>query len=133
MNIKVHYEEVANYVEKHYMIRPQLKRIDDKTLEVSCQLGRFIPPMVLQIHIEAMRKDVVCLSYECGTGMAMLIAGAVEHLDNKLPHGIEIKPEDKRINLFPDHVKEIRQIMEYAQLDGIQIHEDYLEILVSLR
>lgn len=52
MNIKVHYEEVANYVEKHYMIRPQLKRIDDKTLEVSCQLGRFIPPMVLQIHIE---------------------------------------------------------------------------------
>ena len=96
MNIKVHYEEVANYVEKHYMIRPQLKRIDDKTLEVSCQMGLFIPPMVLQIHIEAMRKDVVCLSYECGTGMAMLIAGAVEHLDNKLPHGIEIKPEDKR-------------------------------------
>lgn len=75
-----------------------------------------------------MRKDVVCLSYECGTGMAMLIAGAVEHLDNKLPHGIEIKPEDKRINLFPDHVKKIRQI----QLDGIQIHEDGLEILVSL-
>ena len=35
MNIKVHYEEMANYVEKHYMIRPQLKRIDDKTLEVT--------------------------------------------------------------------------------------------------
>lgn len=111
MNIKVHYEEVANNVEKHYMIRPQLKRIDDKTLEVSCQLSRFIPPMVLQIHIEAMRKDVVCLSYECGTGMAMLIAGVVEHLDNKQPHGIEIKAEDKRINFFPDYVKEIRQIM----------------------
>ena len=133
MNIKVHYEEVANYVEKHYMIRPQLKRIDDKTLEVSCRMGRFVPPMALQIHIEAMRKDVVCLSYECGAGLAMLIAGAVECLGNKLPHGIEIKPEDKRINLFPDHVKEIRQIMEYAQLDGIQIHEDGLEILVSLR
>lgn len=79
-----------------------------------------------------MRKDVVCMSYECGAGVAMLIAGAVGHLDNKLPHGIEIKTKDKRINLFPDHVKEVRQIMEYVQLDGIQIHEDGLELLASL-
>lgn len=132
MNIKVYYEEVANYVEKHYMIRPQLRRIDDKSIEVSCRLGHFIPPMAIQIRIEAMRKDVVCMSYECGTGMAMLIAGAVKHLDNKLPHGVEIKPEDKRINFFPNQVKEIRKIMEYAQLDGIHIHEDGLELLVSL-
>lgn len=132
MNIKVHYEEVADYMEKHYKIRPQLKCIDDKTLEVSCRLGRFIPPMTLQIHIEAMRKDVVCMSYECGAGMAMLIAGAVEHLDNKLPRGIEIKTDDKRANLFPDHVNEIRKVMEYAQLDGIHFHEDGLEFSVSL-
>lgn len=25
---------------------------------------------------------------------------------------------------FPDYVKEIRQIMEYVQLEGIHIHED---------
>lgn len=132
MNIKMHYEEVANYVERHYLIRPQLKRIDDKTLEVSCCLGRFFPPMTLQIHIEAMRKDVVCMSYECSAAMSMLIAGAVGYLDNKLPHGIEIKADDRRINLFPDYVKEIRQLMEYAQLDSIHIHEDGLEFLVSL-
>ena len=133
MNIKVYYEELTNYVEKHYRVRPQLKCIDNQTLEVSCKLGRFIPPIACQIHIEAMRKDVVCLSYECGLGMAMLIAGAVEHLNNKLPHGLEINTKDKRINLFPNQVKELRQIMEYAQLDGIQIHEEGLELLVNLR
>lgn len=26
--------------------------------------------------------------------------------------------------IFPDYVKEIRQIMEYVQLEGIHIHED---------
>ena len=51
---------------------------------------------------------------------------------HKLPNGIEINIEDKRINIFPDHLKKIRQIMEYAQLDGIQIHENGLEMLVSL-
>lgn len=35
MNVKVHYKEVANYVEKHYMIRPQLKRIDDKSMRTA--------------------------------------------------------------------------------------------------
>ena len=133
MNIKVHYEEVANYVEKHYLIRTNFKRIDDKTLEVSCRMGRFVPSMALQIHIEAMRKDVVCLSYECGAGLAMLIAGAVECLGNKLPHGIEINPQEKRVNLFPDHVKEIRQSMEYVQLDGIYFREDGFELLLSLK
>lgn len=132
MNIKVHYEELANYVEKHYTVRPQLKRIDDKALEISFRLGRLIPPMMFQLHIEAMRKDVVCMSYECGAGMAMLIAGIVEHLDNKLPHGIEIKANVKRINFFPDHMKEIRRLMEYTQLDGIHVHEDGLELVVSL-
>ena len=64
--------------------------------------------------------------------MAMLIAGAVEHLGHKLPHGIEINIEDKRINLFPGHVKKIRQIMEYVQLEGIHIHEDGYSKFIEL-
>lgn len=63
----------------------------------------------------------------------MLIAGAVECLGNKLPHGIEINPQEKRVNLFPDHVKEIRQLMEYVQLDGIYFREDGFELLLSLK
>lgn len=29
MNLKVYYEEVTNYTEMYYAVRPQLKRIDD--------------------------------------------------------------------------------------------------------
>lgn len=133
MNIKIYYREIENYVENHYMIRPQMKCVDDKTVEVSWRPARLIPTMTIRIHIEAMRKDVVCLSYECSTAVALLIAGAVEHIDSKLPHGVEIKTDDRRINLFPDHVKEIRKAMEYVQLDGIHIHEDSLELAASLK
>ena len=133
MNLKVYYEEVTNYTERYYAVRPQLKRIDDKTLEVSFQPGRFIPPIVFQLRIEAMRKDVVCMSYECSTSVAMLVAGFVKHIGNKLPRGIDVKAVDKRINLYPERVKGARLLMEHAQLDGVHICEDRIAFVVSMK
>ena len=32
MKVSVYYEEVSNYVEKHYLVRPSIKQVDDKTV-----------------------------------------------------------------------------------------------------
>jgi hypothetical protein len=52
MNIKVHYEEVANYVEKHCMIRPQLKRIDDIDTRSILPIGSFHSTYGASIHMK---------------------------------------------------------------------------------
>ena len=54
MKVSVYYEEVSNYVEKHYLVRPSIKQVDDKTLSIEYTPHKFIPA----IRIEAMRKDV---------------------------------------------------------------------------
>lgn len=32
MEAKIFYEEISSYVKRHYMVTPQLKRIDDNTI-----------------------------------------------------------------------------------------------------
>ena len=133
MNVKVSFEEIANYVAKHYVVRPELKCVDGKSLEVSYSPSRFIPPMSVCVRIEGVRKDVVCLSYECGMGMSLLIAGAVTHLGSKLPHGVEVNTDEKRVNIFLERIDEIQRVLEFVQLEGIHVCEDGVEILVGLK
>lgn len=132
MNVKLHFEEISNYVEKHYKVRPQLRKVDGKTLEVSYNPGLFIPTITIVVKIEAMRRDVVCLSYECSKAMNLIVSGAIAHMEGKLPKGIEINTEDRRINVYPEHLAEVKKVLEYIQLEGIHINDDGIEIVSIL-
>lgn len=133
MNVKVLFEEITNYVAKHYYIRPQLKYVDDKTLEVSYSPGRFFPSAKVSFHIEAMRKDVVCLSYQCSDAVNMLFSGAVAHIGNKLPKGVEFDTSEKRINIFLERIDELERALKHVQLEDIRFSADGAEFVVSLK
>lgn len=132
MNVQISYDELANYVQVRYMIRPQLKRVEDKTIQVSFRVGCLIVPIVLKIHIEAMRKDVVCLSYECSPAIAMLIAGVIGHCDKMLPEGVELNADDKRVNIFLSYVEGVQKAIEYVELKDIHMKEEGLELVANL-
>lgn len=133
MKVGLNFEEISGYVKGHYGVCPQLKKVDGKTLEVSYAPGRFIPAIKLVAKIEAVRKDVVCMSYDCSKAVGLIIAGLVCHLEGKMPEGIEINTEDKRINLFLERINEIDKVMTCLQLNDICINEDGIEISVILK
>lgn len=133
MNVKVFFDEISNYVATHYHIRPQMKYVNDKTIDVSYSPGMFIPPATITLRINAMRKDVVCLSYHCSTAVNMLISGAVSHIGNKLPKGVEIDTTEKRINLFLEQINELKSVLNYVQPEGVRFNEDGAELIVRLR
>ena len=62
MKVSVYYEEVSNYVEKHYLVRPSIKQVDDKTLSIEYTPHKFIPTISVAVRIEAMRKAKSMLS-----------------------------------------------------------------------
>ena len=95
--------------------------------------GRFIPAIKLVAKIEAVRKDVVCMSYDCSKAVGLIVSGLVCHLEGKMPEGIEINTEDKRINLFLERINEIDKVMTCLQLNDICINEDGIEISVILK
>ena len=127
MTVKLNFNELANCVRRRYNVLLQFKRIDDKTFEVSCCPSRFISRMTLEIHIEAMRWDIICLTYSCNDAMANIVAGIIEHLSKVLLVGVEFDTEEKRVNIYPDRVNWLPWINDKLTLDGITVLEDSLE------
>lgn len=79
MNAIVTYNEISDFFEKKFKICPKFTTIDEKTFEVSYKPGVFMLAIAIKFHIAAMRKDVVCMSYDCNTAASLMIAGIVAY------------------------------------------------------
>ncbi len=132
MKATVSYSELSEWVGQRFKIAPTFKRVDDKVLEVSYNPGLFVPTVRVTLKIEAMRKDVICLSYDCSMAVSMLIAGTVGHLQDKIPQGVEVKPEDKRINLYLDRIDKLDKALEYVAPTDISFSEEEICLTLSL-
>ena len=132
MNAVITYKEISDLIEKEYKIRPKFTTVDEKTFEVSYKPGVFMPAIAVKFHIEAMRKDVVCISYDCGTAASLMIAGAVAYLEEKIPSGIEVNTTDKRINVYPLRFKQLEKALEYLALSNIVFEENSVNVALSM-
>ena len=132
MKVTVSYTETSSWISKRFRFTPTFKRVDDKTLEVSYKPGNFIPAVSLICKIEALRKDIVCLSYECSMPVSLLIAGTVGHLQRRIPDGIEIIPEDKRINVYIERFDKFKKVLEYVTLSDVTFSDNEFILSLSL-
>lgn len=132
MKVTVSYTETSSWISKRFRFTPTFKRVDDKTLEVSYKPGNFIPAVSLICKIKALRKDIVCLSYECSMPVSLLIAGTVGHLQRRIPDGIEIIPEDKRINVYIERFDKFKKVLEYVTLSDVTFSDNEFILSLSL-
>jgi len=91
-----------------------------------------MPTISVKFHIEAMRKDIVCLSYECGTPASLMIAGVVAYLEEKIPSGIEVNTTDKRVNIYPQRFKQIEKVLEYVVLSNITFEDNSAKVALTM-
>ena len=132
MNAVITYKEISDFIEKEFKIRPKFTTIDEKTFEVSYKPGVFMPTISVRFHIEAMRKDIVCLSYECGTPASLMIAGVVAYLEEKIPSGIEVNTTDKRMNIYPQRFKQLEKVLEYVVLSNITFEDNSAKVALTM-
>ena len=133
MKVELCYEEIINYVERNFFIRPQLVYIDGRTVDIEYKPSKFLPAMSIRVRIDGCRKDVVCLSYECSAPMAMIISGAVGHLGNKIPQGIDVNTTDKRVVIYLEQVEVLEKPLSYVELETISLCDDHIGISAKLR
>ena len=91
-----------------------------------------MPTISVKFHIEAMRKDIVCLSYECGTPASLMIAGVVAYLEEKIPSGIEVNTTDKRMNIYPQRFKQLEKVLEYVVLSNITFEDNSAKVALTM-
>lgn len=124
MNVTINYEELSAYISKEFMICPQFECVDEKSVRVMYKPGTFIPTVSVVIKVDGMRDDVICLSYDCSKPMAMIVDGAVQLLKEKMPDGVEVIVDQKRVNVFPERVEQLEKVLKYVRLKGIRFTED---------
>lgn len=91
-----------------------------------------MPTIRVKFHIEVVRNDIVCLSYECGTSASLMISGVVAYHRDKLPSGIEVNTSDKRVDIYPQRFKSIEKALEYVALSNITFEENSVNVMLSM-
>ena len=132
MNAVITYREISDFIEKECKIRPKFTTVDENTFEVSYKPGVFMPTISIKFHVEAMRKDIVCMSYDCGTAASLMIAGVVAYLEEKIPSGIEVNTTDKRVNIYPQRFKQIEKALVYVALSNITFEENSANVALIM-
>lgn len=132
MNVILTYTEISDFIEKEFKIRPKFTAIDEKTFEVSYKPSVFMPAIAIKFHIAAMRKDVVCMSYDCSTAASLMIAGIIAYFEEKIPSGIDVNTVDKHINIYPQCLRQIGKTLEYVALSDITFERDAINISLSI-
>ena len=132
MNAIITYKEISDFIEREFHVRPMFTTVDKKTFEVSYKPGFFMPVIVVKFHIDAMRQDVLCLSYECGAAAALMIAGAVSYLEGKIPSGVEVDTDNKRIDIYPHGLQQLEKAMEYVTLSDVSFDEGAVNVSLSM-
>lgn len=133
MKIELSYEEIVNYVERKFSVRPQMVYINERTIDIKYKPNRFLPAMAIRVRIDGCRKDVVCLSYECSAPMAMIISGAVGHLGNKIPQGIDVNTTEKRVVIYLNQITVLEKPLSYVELETISFCDDHIGISARLK
>lgn len=133
MKVELSYEEIINYVERNFFIRPQLVYIDERTIDIEYKSSKFLPAMSIRVRIDGCRKDAVCLSYECSALMVMIISGAVSHLGNKIPQGFDVNTTEKRVVIYLDQIAVLEKPLSYVELEEISLCDDHIDISSRLK
>ena len=133
MRAKISYEEIITYVKEHYKVSPELKRVDDKTIEAACKPAKFLPTISIQIKVKDVKDDVLCIAYESGTAVSLIMEKAIDKVGGKIPNGIEISTQDRRITLYLSQIEKTKKVMEHIRFENVYVNEDSLEVVIGLK
>lgn len=132
MNVQITYKEISYLIAGKYNVSPVFKAVDAKTVEVSYKPTGFFPNICVRFHIEAMRRDIVCMTYDCAPATALIIGDIVAHLENAVPSGLEINTTDKRINVYLQRFEKIEEALEHVSLSNITFEEDAMNVALTI-
>lgn len=128
MKTIITYNEILDYIESQYLIRPQLVTINERTVDLRYKLRLFIPTINIRLHIESVCKNLVTVHYNCNDITSFIIQKTIENLKQKLPDGIEINSLNKHISINLYRLKKLEKVFKYVMLSDLAFDENAIVI-----
>lgn len=133
MNIQLDYDEILIYVRKKFHIGPTIKMEDNKTLCITYKIGIFVPTINVYLHVDAISKDALTLSYKCSDIANGLLKGVIGFIREKIPiHQVEISTEKKQVIVYLNTFKELDQVFKIVEPTDINFNHDAIVLNMTL-
>ena len=134
MKAIISYPELMDYIENHHKVRPNISYVDDKTINVSYQVTRFIPAVSLNVKIENVTSETLLFTYDCSAATRLLIRGVVSFLKEQLEEKF-LTVDDRRncVLIHIANIEPVQKAFEYLTLSDIVFVTDAVEVTGALK
>lgn len=134
MKAIISYQELVDYIENHHKVRPNISYVDDKTINVSYQVAKFIPAVSLNVKIENVTNETLLFTYDCSAATRLLIKGVVLFLKEQLEEKFLTVDEIRNCVLIHiANIEPIQKAFEYVTLSDIVFVTDAVEVTGTLK
>lgn len=134
MNVLIYFLEVSEYVERKYRVKPAIAMLDDRTIQISYNLGRFLPTIKVNLHVNVVAEESILLTYQCSTVVSKLIEGIIHFIQEKIPkEQVEISTDTQSIFVHLRAIKKLENMLEYVSLSDISFDVEKIKISITIQ
>ena len=108
MKAIITYNEILDFVENKFRVRPTLSRIDSRNLEVSYRPMAFMPAITIRLCVESVSQDEVVLSYMCNSVVEMMVGEIVTYFKQMIPNGVDVNTTTRKVNIYPKRIEQLQ-------------------------
>ena len=137
MNITLTFAELSKYISEHYGKTLTFGRVSEKEVCVSYSQKMFFKTIQVPVNItiDEVEDDAICVTYNGGFGIDMIIAGALSFLKSKLPEltNVIVSKEGHQLSIELAQLSKTKALVENLRLNDILICDNHFEISASLK
>ncbi len=130
MIASVGFKEIIDSVKGKFGANVNISKASDRALNIGYKLP-IIPEIVVKISIQEVGNDRISLSYECNTGLSLILSGVVSLLNKEIPDAVRVDTEQRSIQILPKRIKGLDKALEYLKLSDIIIDDDAIRVIVT--
>ena len=134
MIASVGFKEIIDFVKGKFGANVNISKASDRALNIGykltvCKLS--ITEIVVKISIQEVGNDRISLSYECNTGLSLILSGVVSLLNKEIPDAVRVDTEQRYVQIVPKRIKGLDKALEYLKLSDIIIDDDAIRVIVT--
>lgn len=130
MIASVGFKEIIDFVKGKFGANVNISKASDRALNIGYKLP-IIPEIVVKLSIQEVGNDRISLSYECNTGLSLILSGVVSLLNKEIPDAVRVDTEQRSIQILPKRIKGLDKALEYLKLSDIIIDDDAIRVIVT--
>lgn len=137
MKFTISFTELSKYIAEHYGKTLSFGRVSKNEVCVSYSQKMFFKTMQVPVNIiiDEVKDETICLTYKGSFGIDLIIAGALSFLKSIIPElaNVVVTGEGHRLRIELSQLRQAKALVENIRLDEILVEEDGFEVKGALK